>query len=94
MGGYATWLWAGKYPNQFKRIAPICGGGDIEDAVRLVNIPIWAFHGEKDEVVLPEESRKMINAIRKLIIMENFGNGYYPINNSVQYNLSKSYCQH
>lgn len=64
MGGYGTWLWAGRYPNQFKRIAPICGGGDIKDAERLANIPIWAFHGEKDVVVLPEKSHEMINAIK------------------------------
>lgn len=64
MGGYATWLWAGEYPKQFKNIAPICGGGDIKDAQRLSQIPIWAFHGGEDKVVLPEESQKMIDAIK------------------------------
>ncbi len=64
MGGYGTWLWAGKHPNQFKRIAPICGGGNTADAEKLVHIPTWAFHGGKDDVVLPEESQKMVDAIK------------------------------
>lgn len=66
MGGYGTWLWAGKYPKQFKRIAPICGGGNLDDARQLSQIPIWAFHGAKDDVVLPQESQKMIDAIRAI----------------------------
>ena len=63
MGGYGTWLWTGAYPNQFKRIAPICGGGDVKDAKKLAQIPIWAFHGGTDNVVLPSESQEMIDAI-------------------------------
>ena len=63
MGGYGTWLWAGDKPNQFKRIAPICGGGDVKDAKKLAQIPIWAFHGGIDNVVLPSESQEMIDAI-------------------------------
>ena len=35
------------------------------NASRLVNVPIWAFHGEKDPVVLKEESIKMVNAVNK-----------------------------
>lgn len=65
MGGYATWLWAGQKPDQFKRIAPICGGGNIKDAQRLSQVPTWAFHGGVDEVVPPSESQKMIDAIQR-----------------------------
>ena len=35
------------------------------DAGRLINIPVWAFHGEKDGTVLTEESKKMVDAINK-----------------------------
>ena len=35
------------------------------DAVieRLKNVPVWAFHGERDTLVLPEESEKMVAAV-------------------------------
>jgi len=37
MGGYGTWAIAGKYPNKFAAIAPICGGIRIPE--RLRNLP-------------------------------------------------------
>lgn len=32
-------------------IAPICGGGNPQAARNLKNLPVWAFHGAKDNVV-------------------------------------------
>jgi predicted peptidase len=46
-------------------VIPICGGGDESKAGRLVHTPIWAFHGEKDEVVDVARSRRMIEAIKQ-----------------------------
>ena len=63
MGGYATWQLAMSMPEQFAAIVPICGGGMYWNADRLVNLPVWAFHGANDGCVKPEESRKMVNAI-------------------------------
>lgn len=63
MGGYATWQLAMSMPEYFAAIAPVCGGGMYWNARRIVNIPIWAFHGGKDPVVLPEESKKMVDAV-------------------------------
>ena len=65
MGGYATWQLAMSMPEYFAAIIPICGGGMYWNASRLMNVPIWAFHGEKDKMVLPEESVKMINAVNR-----------------------------
>lgn len=66
MGGYGTWSLACEYPERFAAIAPICGGGNPHLAFRLVNLPVWAFHGAKDDVVPLEESQRMVNAIKKL----------------------------
>jgi predicted peptidase len=33
------------------------------NAARLVNVPVWAFHGAKDTTVLLEESVKMVDAV-------------------------------
>lgn len=65
MGGYATWQLAMSMPEYFAAIAPVCGGGMYWNARRIVNLPIWAFHGGKDPVVFPEESQKMVDAVNK-----------------------------
>lgn len=65
MGGYATWQLAMSMPDYFAAIVPICGGGMYWNAGRLVNIPIWAFHGEQDTTVFLEESAKMVDAVNR-----------------------------
>lgn len=65
MGGFGTWNLASKYPGEFAAIAPVCGGGDSSEAWKLRHIPIWCFHGAKDDVVLPAESEKMVKAARR-----------------------------
>ena len=64
MGGFGTWDLISRYPNKFAAAAPVCGGGDIKQAHKLVNIPIWAFHGAKDRVVTVNRTRDMIEAIK------------------------------
>lgn len=64
MGGYGTWALAAKYPKVFAAIAPICGGGDPEQAEAYVGIPTWVFHGAKDTTVPISNSEKMVDAIK------------------------------
>ncbi len=64
MGGYGTWFWASKSPERFAAIAPICGGGGWWMAQKLINMPIWVFHGDADPVVPLIESELMVNRIR------------------------------
>lgn len=63
MGGYGTWSIANTYPERFAAIAPICGGGMSFVAHNLVDTPVWAFHGAKDDVVPLSESQKMVDAV-------------------------------
>lgn len=66
MGGYGTWRLAATYPGRFAAAVPICGGGDPESMAKpLSKLPIWAFHGAKDTVVLPSESKNMVDAVRR-----------------------------
>ena len=65
MGGYATWQLAMSLPESFAAIVPICGGGMYWNAERLVNVPVWAFHGAKDTTVFLEESEKMVDAVNR-----------------------------
>ena len=48
MGGYGTWNIITHYNDFFAAAIPVCGGGDPSKADRLVNMPIWCFHGDQD----------------------------------------------
>ena len=65
MGGDGSWDLAARHPEWFAAVVPICGGGRLKTAPRLVDVPIWAFHGKDDRVVPESESQKMIEAIRE-----------------------------
>lgn len=65
MGGYGTWHWAAANPNKFAAIIPICGGGEPSKAKQLAKLPIWAFHGAKDNIVPLRETVEMTSAIEK-----------------------------
>lgn len=65
MGGYATWQLAMSMPEYFAAIVPICGGGMYWNAGRLINVPVWVFHGAKDKTVFVEESVKMVDAVNR-----------------------------
>lgn len=64
MGGYGAWLMAEQYPQLFAAIAPVCGGGEKWLAGNL-DMPIWAFHGAKDDVVPLQKSQEMVDAVKK-----------------------------
>ena len=65
MGGHGTWRTACYDPTRFAAIAPVSGGGDVEQAERLKNMPIWAFHGANDKTVPLDSDRAMVDAVRK-----------------------------
>lgn len=74
MGGFGSWSLASKHPERFAAVAPICGGGaPIEiwlaggaRAEALKRLPVWAFHGAKDNVVPLEESKRMVDAFTRI----------------------------
>ena len=64
MGGFGTWDALVRRPHFFAAAMPICGGGDPRTAATIKHIPIACFHGAADNVVQPEKSRVMIEALR------------------------------
>jgi predicted peptidase len=66
MGGAATWGLANDFPNRFAALAPICGGGDEIWMGKITHLPIWAFHGAKDELVPLEETTELVNELKRL----------------------------
>ncbi|MDN5202737.1 PHB depolymerase family esterase [Fulvivirgaceae bacterium BMA10] len=69
LGGSGTWYLATKYPEKFTAIAPMSGFTQhmnyiMENTDRLIDIPIWAFHGKIDKVVEFEDTEWMVNQLK------------------------------
>lgn len=64
MGGAGTWGLAAKYPDRWAAIVPICGRADTATAPKIKDLPCWCFHGDADDRVTVEQSRKMIQALK------------------------------
>ena len=85
MGGIWTYGWASIDPERFAAIAPISGEWSPDAACELKHVPVWAFHGAKDEVVPIAGDRAMIDAINKcggdarLSTYDNAGHGVWDI---------------
>jgi predicted peptidase len=66
MGGYGTWRFVAAYPERVAAAVPICGGGEPDTMAKsLSKVPIWSFHGGKDQVVRLEEDQKLIEAVKR-----------------------------
>ncbi|MFN3650151.1 MAG: alpha/beta hydrolase-fold protein [Armatimonadota bacterium] len=65
MGGFGSWALASQHPERWAAVAPICGRGNpAEMGPKLTKLPIWVFHGDKDEAVPVQHSREMVEAIK------------------------------
>lgn len=69
MGARETWRLACANPQRFAALVAICGRRPYglrseEDAAAISHIPIWVFHGARDQVVPIEESNRMVAALR------------------------------
>lgn len=67
MGGFGAFDYVGIHGDNghVAAIVPICGGGNANTGPSFRNIPVWAFHGEDDQVVDPFNSVNMIRAINE-----------------------------
>lgn len=81
MGGNGTWYLAFRHPDRFAALAAICGfvsdrprvptflpesDDPFSDvAERIKGIPTWVFHGDEDEAIPVEESRRIVAALKR-----------------------------
>lgn len=65
MGGMGTFELVRRHPKVFAAAFPICGGAHPETAKALKRTSWWIFHGLKDDVVPPEWSSLMADALKK-----------------------------
>ena len=66
MGGFGTWMLGMTYPNFFAAIAPVAGGGMEWRASNLLQMPIRAYHGKRDEIVAWLHTEIMVQRIKQL----------------------------
>jgi predicted peptidase len=65
MGGMGTFEIIGREPNVFAAAFAICGGDNTLNAKKYAKkVPLWIFHGGKDNVVSPDHSLVMVDAIK------------------------------
>ena len=65
LGGQASWRWATARPSRFAAMAPIAARREPIDACALKGLPIWAFHGDRDDVVPIIDSVDMTASVRQ-----------------------------
>lgn len=67
MGGMGTFEAVYRFPKLFAAAVPICGGADVKAYdKRIAKIPFRVFHGAKDDVVDPQNSRVIVEKLKAL----------------------------
>jgi predicted peptidase len=66
MGGFGVFSTLAKEPGKFAAAYAVCGGSDIKAAPKLLETPLWIFHGEMDDIVPVYLSR---DVYKELIIL-------------------------
>ncbi len=70
-GGECVWLSLIERPDRFAAAVPICATGGIAIGVaaeergrKFAQLPLWIFHGDADDTVPVDVSRKMVKTLR------------------------------
>ena len=66
MGGYGTWALAAHEPKRFAAVAPICGRAAGLWVWNLMTLPIWVFHGDLDPIVPLDESKRIVESLKRI----------------------------
>jgi predicted peptidase len=81
MGGFGAWQLASWMPDRLAGVASV-GGAQVPRAPEsLARAPIWAFHGDQDDVVNVDVSQDAVDAVQnaggkpKLTILGGAGHG-------------------
>ena len=76
MGGMGTYEVLRRKPKTFAAAIAICGGDNIANVNKYRNVPLWIFHGGKDDTVNPAFSIAIANQLK--IIGKEVKFSYYP----------------
>ena len=76
MGGMGTYELLRRKPKTFAAAFAICGGDNLENVQKYKNVPLWIFHGGKDDIVKPEFSKNIADQLK--IIGKEVKFSFYP----------------
>ena len=66
-GGHGTWFIGARHPDRWRCLVPVCGDGRPHCiSGRVAALPVWAFHGLRDDVVDPIETQRTIALTREI----------------------------
>jgi len=65
LGGIATWDWGTARPERFAALVPVAAFGDPKRACAAKDVPVWAFHGDRDDAVDTRGDFEMVDALKK-----------------------------
>jgi predicted esterase len=68
-GGNGVWVISLRYPDRFAALVPFMGYYGYpftvpEDICDIKDIPVWAFHGDADEVIPLEAEQNIVDALK------------------------------
>lgn len=65
-GGHGVWMLGARHPERWRCLVPVCGYGRARTVQRrAVQLPVWAFHGLRDDVVDPGDTRRIVEGLRR-----------------------------
>jgi predicted peptidase len=64
MGGMGTYEVLRRKPKMFAAAFAICGGDNLANVNKYRKVPLWIFHGGKDNVVAPHHSKEIADQLR------------------------------
>ena len=63
LGAMGAWTFAADYPQHFAAVVPVAAHGPEHAARKLIHVPVWAFHGDADEIVPIGPHRELIESL-------------------------------
>lgn len=82
LGGRGSWSFACDYPERVAAVVPVCGTYDHPERIhRIKDVPVWAFHGDRDTVVQFAPVKKMVEDLKacggnvRFTVYEGAGHG-------------------
>lgn len=66
-GGHGAWMIGARHPERWTCLVPVCGYGRARSVQhRAASLPVWAFHGLRDDLVDPNDTRRIVAGLREV----------------------------
>jgi len=66
MGGMGTYELLRRKSKTFAAAFSICGADNVKNVKKYKNVPLWLFHGDKDDVVNPQYTKDIAKELERL----------------------------